>query len=80
MIFWQQKKKKSVLAPAVAAEKLAKSTLIYTWNVQEPTKYVFYGKQITIMIVSDKMFNNVILNYYFLYSHIYFMPNCKQMQ
>lgn len=25
MIFWQQKKKKSVLAPAVAAEKLAKS-------------------------------------------------------
>lgn len=44
MIFWQQKKKKSVLVPAVAAEKLAKSTLIYTWNVQEPTKYVFYGK------------------------------------
>lgn len=37
-----------------------KSNLIYIWKVQEPTKYVFYGKGITVMIVWDQMFHNIM--------------------
>lgn len=60
MIFWRQKKKMSVLAPALAADSRLKALQYTSEKSRNPPKTCFMEKRITVMIVSDQMFDNIM--------------------